>query len=74
MIGDFRAYHDDFFSQGYLNSDGKRALVRILRASLQIAFDLKGYSAKRFKKGSEQDVEEILMEIESRLSGAKEHP
>lgn len=67
MIDDFRLNHDTFFSKGYLNSDGKRALMRLMRAGLQIAYGLKGFTLKRFKNGSDTDIEEILIEIESRL-------
>ncbi len=71
MIDDFRLNHEAFFSKGYLNSDGKRALLRLLRASLQISYDLKGFALKRFKNGSETDVEEILTEFETRLKRDK---
>jgi len=67
MIEDFRTKEEAFFSKGYLNSDGKRAMMRLLRASLQIAYDLKGFALKRFKSASETDVEEILTEFETRL-------
>ncbi len=67
MIEDFRLNHEAFFSKGYLNSDGKRALMRLMRAGLQITYDLKGFTLKRFKNGSETDIEAILTAIETRL-------
>lgn len=72
MIDDFRLNHEAFFSKGYLNSDGKRALMRLMRASLQIAYDLKGFTLKRFKNGSEPNIETILAEIETRLNSGRD--
>lgn len=71
MIGDFRSNREAFFSKGYLNSDGKRAFIRLLRTGLQLSFNLKGYALKRYRRGSEQDIESILTELESRLSAEK---
>lgn len=71
MIDDFRLNHDAFFSKGYLNSDGKRALMRLMRAGLQIAYDLKSFALKRFRNGSESEIEAILSEIENRLNGRR---
>ncbi len=71
MIEDFRSNQDRFFSKGYLNSDGKRAVMRLLRAGLQIAFDLKGFALKKFKRGSQEDIEAILREFENRLNTEK---
>ncbi len=68
MIADFRSNRETFFSKGYLNSDGKKAVLRLLRAGLQIAFDLKGYALKKYKAGSEPDIEAILSELEIRLT------
>lgn len=68
MIAGFRLNQEAFFSKGYLNSDGKRALRRLLRSGLQIAYDLKGFSLKRYKNGSEPDVEAILTALETRLN------
>ena len=71
MIDDFWSNHQAFFSKGYLNSDGKRALMRLMRASLQIAYDLKGFALKRFKNGSVTEVDEILTELETRLKSER---
>ena len=71
MIDDFNSNLESFFSKGYLNSDGKRALMRLMRAGLQIAYDLKGFALKRFKNGSVTDVGEILTEFETRLKSER---
>ncbi len=71
MIDDFRLNRELFYSKGYLNSDGKKAMMRLLRAGLQIAFDMKGFALKKFKRGSEEDIEAILMEFENRLNTEK---
>lgn len=68
MIENFRLNREAFFSKGYLNSDGKRAIMRLLRAGLQIAYDRKGFASKRFKSGSERDIDAMLNEFETRLN------
>ncbi len=67
MIEDFRARREVFFSRGYLNSDGRRAFIRLLRAGLQITYDLKGFAAKRYRRGSELDIDAVLREMENRF-------
>jgi len=67
-IEDFMRKRDKMFSKGFLNSDGMKALVRILKMAVRAGLIDKSSGISRYLKSREEgEVLAILLSLEERL-------
>lgn len=66
-VKSFRNKQRIFFSKGYINSDGKKALIPIIKRCVRVKPALKKYLYEKFKEGSLERILQLLDYIEENL-------
>ena len=67
-LANFIGKSNVFFSKGYLNSDGKKALVRLIKMAAKASPELKVKLVRAYKKGDEVTVLRTVMSMMEELN------